>query len=545
MLKVLLVALLVTSAFAFKDYPHPELDHREVSFDTSISGLLEMAKRGILKGLVNPKYGGSDMLHVGSCAPESDPDAWKFLGNTEASLSTENPTAEWENYCFSENKASFRWVDAMNAEVVIETKGRKSLLCTDSYLITSLLHHDFKIMKTGGKHTIKYKFTDAEEVEVAKKIGLKVIKFCDHWYNVLPDLLMTLQFFFPDIITMKLGIKLPRAWYEKMYDNHYRFLHRWSGLKLVPRKEKAKIDPSFFERNAKSGDIMCRYAGGGTSSIILWATGAQCSHIAVYMWGEEGTEDEGKLFVLQSNENGIWKQPIADFWNENIFTSTVLLPLAPEYRAKFDQKKAWAWFKTVNGSPYGIHNMFFSFLDTPEDNWPQAITTDSWVAFLNMISQLKLPGENLADQIMGQAFNHRLGTQNLSFSEIIVETTKRGMTMGELISIPEKEGWLYNGKQQYVCSCFGIAVLYHGGLFGDMEIYPQEFTPADLFQLAIYDKNYQLPSECKTNDPELPYCMTSGLYKIDPQTYNRITPYSHMNERCPSKAPFYMRPDKC
>jgi len=34
-----------------------------------------------------------------------------------------------------------------------------------------------------------------------------------------------------------------------------------------------------------------------------------------------------------------------------------------EIRAKFDLEKAAAWFKTVEGLPYGYHNFLFGFLD--------------------------------------------------------------------------------------------------------------------------------------------------------------------------------------
>jgi hypothetical protein len=547
-MKLLLALFLFAYASAYDTYPHPELDQREVIFDKSTYGLMEMVKRGVIKGLINPNYGGQDELHIGTCAPEKEPDAWKFLGNTEASLSTENPKATWENYCFTKNTVEFKWIDDMTAEVVLHASGKKSLLCTDSYLISTLVNFDMKIVKTEGRHVVTYKFEDANEALIAKNMGLKVVKFCDHWYNILPDFLMTLRFFIVDILTMKLDIDLPASWYEKMYDNHYRFLHRWEGLKLVEREPKVLLGPDFFERNAQSGDIMCRYAGSGTSSMILWATGAQCSHIAVYMWGKVGTPDQGQLFVLQSNENGIWKQPIADFWADNQNTTTVLLPLAANYRAKFDLNKAWEWFETVNGLPYGIHNMFFTFLDTPENNWPQTVSSDSWFTFMNILNKVvpsKAGEEGPADKIMGAALNHRLGTQGLSMPEIVLEAAKRGLSMGELISMPEQEGWLYDGHPNYVCCAFAAGLWYHGGLFGDMTILPNEFTNEDIFSIKVYDENYTLPTECQQNDPELPFCVTSGIYKVDPRNYNKVAPYSHMNEACPSKAPFYRRPERC
>lgn len=83
-------------------------------------------------------------------------------------------------------------------------------------------------------------------------------------------------------------------------------------------------------------------------------------------------------------------------------------------------------------------------------------------------------------------------------------------------------------------------------MFGpDITFIPQEFTPRDIMELKIYDDKYQLPEVCKMNDPDLPYCQLSGIYKIMPTYYNIIEPYDHMNEHCPTKAPFYRRPDGC
>lgn len=88
-------------------------------------------------------------------------------------------------------------------------------------------------------------------------------------------------------------------------------------------------------------------------------------------------------------------------------------------------------------------------------------------------------------------------------------------------------------------------MLYHGGALGDITVVPQEFTPRDIMELKIYDKNYVLPAECAQNDPHLPYCQLDGLYEIAPVYYNAVEPYDHMNEHCASKAPQYLRPAGC
>ncbi len=46
---------------------------------------------------------------------------------------------------------------------------------------------------------------------------------------------------------------------------------------------------------------------------------------------------------------------------------------------------------------------------------------------------------------------------------------KRNMTMGDLMAIPEKDGWKYSDGESYVCSSFVAAALKAGGLLIDIE----------------------------------------------------------------------------
>ena len=86
-----------------------------------------------------------------------------------------------------------------------------------------------------------------------------------------------------------------------------------------------------------------------------------------------------------------------------------------------------------------------------------------------------------------------------------------------------------------------------GGIFGDIEIEPHEFTPRDIYQLDIYDKDFKLhgPKECLEADPDLDYCMILGKYDIRVKGYSSIPLYDHMNERCSTQAPDYFREEGC
>ena len=110
---------------------------------------------------------------------------------------------------------------------------------------------------------------------------------------------------------------------------------------------------------------------------------------------------------------------------------------------------------------------------------------------------------------------------------------------------PELDGWWYNDGYSYTCACFVTAIYKAAGLFDDMDINAVEFTPKDLYQLSFFNTTAELPAQCKAADPDLPYCQILGKYKFSLPGYSTISPYSHMNEKCTSVPPDYIRPDGC
>jgi len=53
-------------------------------------------------------------------------------------------------------------------------------------------------------------------------------------------------------------------------------------------------------------------------------------------------------------------------------------------------------------------------------------------------------------------------------SEIGYIMAERGMTMGDLLAIPERDGWEYSDGRSYVCSSFVAAVYVAGGLLPEL-----------------------------------------------------------------------------
>lgn len=42
------------------------------------------------------------------------------------------------------------------------------------------------------------------------------------------------------------------------------------------------------------------------------------------------------------------------------------------------------------------------------------------------------------------------------------------MTFGDLMAVPEKDGWVYSDGQSYVCGAFVAAIYQAGGLLNDI-----------------------------------------------------------------------------
>ncbi len=61
-------------------------------------------------------------------------------------------------------------------------------------------------------------------------------------------------------------------------------------------------------------------------------------------------------------------------WSHNADFNLIHLPLKEEYRAKFDVEKAWKRYRELEGTPYGIQNFFFGWIDHTTQNLPKEMT---------------------------------------------------------------------------------------------------------------------------------------------------------------------------
>jgi len=71
--------------------------------------------------------------------------------------------------------------------------------------------------------------------------------------------------------------------------------------------------------------------------------------------------------------------------------------------------------------------------------------------------------------------NKRLGTEGLDMAGVTSAASKKGLTIQDLMAMPEQDGWVYKGEtprdgRSWVCSCYVAAFYKVAGIFGTSDI---------------------------------------------------------------------------
>jgi hypothetical protein len=228
-----------------------------------------------------------------------------------------------------------------------------------------------------------------------------------------------------------------------------------------------------------------------------------------------------------------------------------LLPMHQKYSQHFDEDRYWAWFRTVQGMPYGYHNFLYTFLDTadPMKNLPKPIDTAVFTWFLTAMDRI-LPNSTEGVSIYScftEGLNQRLKTQCNDIACIVRKLRATQSNLAEAVAIPEDDAWIYDGKNKsMVCSAFA-ARSWLAGLGSAVPAFMgTEQTPKDNYQMALYDGTYFTKDNCPiglSSDPtgNGNYCQLLGDYKMPLNGYNTIQLYANMNNHCPAQWPDYVR----
>ena len=471
------------------------------------------------------------------CKPGS-PAMFKFLGANAVNIK-EGQTATFEGFCFAKNTATLKWLSTTKVEITIDSQDKRSALCTDEMIITSFMDLQFRTQFFTGASKSVFTLTYESDQQYVKNIGISIIPLCDKIRNLIPDLIATAGLFSADLMPF-----LPKWALRKLQNDNFRRLERLTGVKSVERNIKHNITYDWLARNVKSGDVYCAYSASGGSTAIIFGTGGVCSHVGMFLW--EGT----KLWFVETNPPSVHRYEASTYFNsipkagEDNFS---ILFLRDDLRSKFDVAKAWKTYYALEGSPYGFDNIIYSFWDTPKDSFTHLASVEILLTYVAIL--VRVPASKpLVSILIEQGLNNRLGTQGLNFEQIIEETARRGISIADLGAKPESPSYVYGTTQRgprFICSAIVTKLLMDAGVLAGLNIVPQEMTPNDVYNMKLW-KTTNLPVECVENDPYLPYCQITGHRALMPfRWFNSVTPYNHMNEKCPAIVPFLDRPDGC
>lgn len=463
-------------------------------------------------------------------------DFYYFLPNVRAILKAEGDNVEFSNDCFKSSSIKIVSLGSNEIEVELEVNNSTSLTCSDSYLLTtSLVHHPIDVF-VHGKHKITITNLKESDINEIKVNGIRLLGFCEGALKSIYSLYDTLKLYLGGFSTKHSHVT------NYMKKANLDFIKRYVGLDYKDRGEASKkiLD---IKKEIKSGDFVAIVRLDGLDELIMMGTGSSIGHTCVAVW------IDNELYVVESQDGWYWpKHGIQrnkfDEWVQYAFNAdfnVVIVPLKPEAREKLNVEKSLEWFYSVEGLNYGYHNFLFSWLDTHK-NFPSYMDNEIFLPLFGIFAQVSSSTFSL---IAGEGLNMRVGTKGLPFNEILNEAAKKNLTFEDLITIPEQQGWKYSDGENYVCSCFCAGFYKAGGLFDDLEIQPQEFTPKDIYQLNFFDTNYNKPEVCKEADPETPYCQIMGSNRVVFRGVGTINPYNKMNQRCESQAPDFIRNEGC
>ncbi|XP_073312751.1 uncharacterized protein [Primulina huaijiensis] len=463
-----------------------------------------------------------------------------FIG---AATAGNTPQLQWKGACFYNNTA---WLEFNNKSeskfgggtLHIKVSHAHSWTCMDLYIFATPYQVTWDYYILSREHTLEFKeWVSEAEFEYVKNRGVSI-------FLMQAGMLGTLRALW-EVFPLFTG------WGES---SNIAFLKKHMDATFDERPEPWVTNITV--EDIQSGDFLVlskiRGRWGGFETLEKWVTGSYAGHSAVCL-----RDSDGKLWVAESgNENEKGEDVIAilpwDEWWEFELTKDdanphiALLPLRPELREKFNESAAWEYARSMSGRPYGYHNLIFSWIDTVSGNYPEPLDAHLVASCMTVWTQMQ---PSYAANLWIEALNKRLGTENSSLSDILVEVEKRGSSFGELLAVPEQDDWVYADGKSTSCVAFVFELYKAAGLFGNLSssIQVTEFTIKDAYSLKFFENNSsRLPKWCNDGDTvKLPYCQIRGKYRMELPGYNTIEPYPHMNEKCPSMPKDYYRPDGC
>ena len=496
---------------------------------------------------------------------------WRMIPAHMASL-IPGQSSEWtgdksSGACFGHVSAiSYRESDG-SYTLSFKLKDAHSVLCSDTYLLATLeglMVHTFTCLSLLGSslcdHSESVTWKPASDASAAElwdidNKGVRVFRFTDDIVTSIEQLTSTLNLFSP-LLSASVSDEAAAA--------NIDFLAKYANVSIHKRDvQTVPVDDALIQ----SGDFFGVMRLDGLDPMLAWAMGAHTGHTVLAV----RNTSSGYLYIHEATNNnsywdtnGVQVHPYHEWLakakkaNYNI----VWAPLTQAARAQFNATAALEYFASVEGFDYGYQNILWGWQDTVEDNYPclppsfgDLCLKPAHVQIL--FGALDRAVNATANVLFLQAWNKRVGTQGLTFAQVLQYANQSaGIRAEDIPVIVEKDSWVYETTRHgvaavgpaLVCCSFVCNMWKAGGLFADLtrEINCAEQTNLDDYTLDLLTYPATLPKECSSADPHNRLCQLEGAYSVDlGEAYGTRTPYAHMDESCPSRAPAYDRPDKC
>lgn len=421
----------------------------------------------------------------------------------------------------------------------VELSGKKNFICSDTYMFSDHYRLFIKNFFLEGKHHIELKNMVTDEKKDIQYYGFNIFHFKNGLIGSLMDIYKTSKLF----VGSEENIEKENIEFVKQMMDHEFVL--WN--KTIDIREEEIV----------SGDYISITRLDGLDPMIMWGTGSYSGHTGVAL------RINGTLYICESTDDnpfgksywpppyGIIKTPYKT-WIELAKKANymvTILRLDPKYQAIFNNNinKALSFFNDVEGLPYGKHNFLYGWIDTTYNNYPNNLTHQFITNVASVASEYNFAKHDI-DIFATEALNKRLSVvlgkkTNLTFQQIVNKTIDIDYPIYELMNIPENDNWIYSIGKSMVCNTFVTAMYKSVGIFSqiDDQIQATEFSPRDSYLVNIFDNNW-LPKKCDNGNG---LCQIMGKYKVILPGFNTIKMYQNMNDKCPSMAPKYLRPDNC
>ena len=356
---------------------------------------------------------------------------WYFIPMFRAKLKKVGEKYSFPSRCFKNNIVSFKEMNKDTITLTLENFNKTDTWCSELFIFHTSNHNFFQFIAFQGTHDIVLKRITTDDKDEIKVNGVKLYGFCMGLINTIKSLLNTLKAFYGGLgydtqaKNPKFRPNIPRD----MEKANLRIMELYNHY--TPERRNNTI-VNFDKKIVKNGDFLLISRLDGIDPLIMLGSGGRSGHSAVCSW------INGELYVIESQSgwywprSGIQRNKWDDWiqWAHAADFNVILLPLKEEYRNKFDNDKANAWFENeVEGLPYGYHNFIYTWIDTPDKNFP-FFTTSEIAEFLFSAASFLVPSFN--DEFVLESLNNRVGKKNLTFQQIGAEAARQGKTWKEL-----------------------------------------------------------------------------------------------------------------